>query len=62
MAIFNKIITQVAFVSREEIMVKVDKDLLLIIMKYVKRTHSLISELGKNKIAHDNRARIEHNY
>jgi len=30
-------------------MVKVDKDLLLIIMKYVKRTYSLISELGKKR-------------
>jgi len=37
-------------------MVKVDKDLLLIIIKYVKKTYSLISELGKKKIAHDNMA------
>jgi len=39
-------------------MLKVDRDLLLIIMKYVKRTYLLISELGKNKKAHDNVANM----
>jgi len=43
-------------------MVKVDKDLLLIIMKYVKRTYSLISELGKNKIEHNNLASMRQTY